>query len=102
MDIGKEQIQSKRTVGKLNGKPVLELVTKGGLHMIIAQKGDKHEAIGTGPHVAVAKHIAAKREPEIEFTELSKADYMEPYLYMSVVPEYERLTDMLQNTWERM
>lgn len=102
MNIDKEQIQSKRTIGKLKGQPVLELVTKGGLHMVIAQKGGKHEAIGIGPHVAVAKHIASKKEPEIVFTELSKADYMEPYLYMALVPEYERLTDLFQSTWERM
>jgi hypothetical protein len=102
MDISKEQIASKKTIGQYKGKPVLELVTKGGLHMVIAHKDGKHEAIGSGPHSAVARHIASKREPDMQLTELSKADYMEPYLYLAMVPEYERLTDLIQDTWERM
>jgi hypothetical protein len=102
MNIDKEQIASKRTVGTYKGKPVIELVTKGGLHMMVGQKDGKHEAFAAGPHSAVAKHIASKREPDIVFTELSKADYMEPYLYMAIVPEYERLTDLIKDTWERM
>lgn len=101
MDIKQEHIAYKKTIGKLDGKPVFELGTTGGLHLVIVSKGGSTEVKGTGPHPEIARYIAQKQEPKIQYTELSKSDYMEPYLFMPLVPEYERLTDMVQKAWGR-
>lgn len=100
MDIKKEHIAYKKTVGKKGGSQVIELGTTGGLHLVIVQEGGKPVVRGSGPHAAVARYIAQKQDPDIEYTELTKSDYMEPYLFMALVPEYERLTKMIQRTWE--
>lgn len=99
MDIKKEHIASKKVVGKLDGKNVFELATTGGLHLIIADKNGKPEAIGTGPHRAVSRYIAEKRNPEIQWTELSKADHIEPIFFQHLIPQYEELTDQLISIW---
>lgn len=100
MDIKKEHIAYKKTVGRVGKSQVMELGTTGGLHLVIVQKDGKPVVAGSGPHAAVARYIAQKQNPDIEYTELSKSDYMEPYLFMAIVPEYERLTKFIQNTWE--
>jgi hypothetical protein len=101
MNIKKEHIAYKKSVGKLNGKEVIELATTGGLHMLIHNKGANPEVLAAAPHPAIARHIASKREPEVVFTELSKSDYMEPYLYVAMVPEYERMTDYIRSVWSK-
>jgi hypothetical protein len=93
MDIQSEHIASKKKIGILKGKPVVELVTTGGLHLIVTGKMGKMEALGAGPHRAVARYIAEKKEQDIQWTELSKADYMEPELFLDLIPKYETLTN---------
>lgn len=92
MDIPTEQIAYKKKVGKLDGNPVIELATTGGLHLVVTARGGKVETLGTGPHRAVARHIAKKRQPEIQWTELAKADHVEEVYMTPVLPKYEALT----------
>lgn len=97
MQIDQAQLAGKpRKVGTRAGKPVMELATKGGLHLIVSSRDGRFETLGTGPHRAVARFIAKKKAPEIQWTDLSKADHIEPEHFMHLVPRYEALTQELR------
>lgn len=97
MDIREEEVAYKKKVGKLDGHPVIEVGLKGGLHLLFHAKNGKIETLGAGPHRAVARHIAKKKtEDKIEFTDLSKADHIEPEHFADVLPYYEALTDAMR------
>lgn len=93
MDITSEHLASKKQIGKIKDLPVWELATTGGLHLIVAMRGGRIETLGTGPHRAVARHIAMKREPDLVLTELSKSDHVDVEHFQVLLPEYEALTD---------
>jgi len=95
MEIEAKHIKSERRVGTLHGKPVVEVVTYGGLNMIVVEKAGKVETIGAGPHRAVSRYIAQKNEPDLIITELSKSDYVSIESILSVLPRYEDLTRKL-------
>lgn len=97
MEITEKQLQGKpKQVGTWNGKKVLHIATKGGLHMIVAPNGAGWETLGAGPHVAVSKHIAGKKHDDIVWTGLSKADWVDPDCYLVLLPKYEALTEALR------
>jgi hypothetical protein len=94
MDLNAKQIDEKpKKVGVLKGKPVFHLRTKGGLHLLVTAAGTGYQTLGTGPHRAVARHIAQKHEPEIVWSELSKADHVDISTFALVLPKYEELTE---------
>ena len=94
MDIRSEEVAYRKKVGKLDGNPVIEVGLKGGLHLIFAAKHGKFETLGAGPHRAVARYIAKKKtEDKIEFTDLSKSDFIEPEHFADILPRYEAITD---------
>lgn len=70
----------------------MEVVTKGGYHLIVAPKGNSFETLGVGPHRAVARSIAAKHHKSIKWTELSKGDWIDPQEYEHLLPKYEEIT----------
>lgn len=86
-------IATKKRIGTCEGKPVVELMTSGGLYMVVMNKNGELDTLGTGPHRAVARFIAKKREPKLVITELSKSDWLDEAAILSVLPKYERLTD---------
>lgn len=97
MQIDTKQIDEKpKKVGNLRGKPVFHLRTKGGLHILVMQKNGTYETLGTGPHRAVARHIANKYEPDIVWSELSKSDHVDPEAYALILPKYEEVTEALR------
>lgn len=98
MDIRAEEVAYTKRVGKLDGASVFEVGLKGGLHLIcVSRAGKKFEPLGAGPHRAVARHIAKKKtENRIEFTDLSKADWIEPEHFADVLPQYEAMTGALR------
>ena len=93
MNIQPKHIASRKRIGTLDGKPVVEAVTTGGLWLVVTQKSDGVYTLGTGPHRAVARYIARKREPKLEITELSKSEDLLESAILSVAPKYEALTD---------
>ena len=96
MNITANQIALKKRVGTLHGRPVMQLTTKGGLVMIVCQKNEGENFIASaGPHPAIAKYIAEKKEPDIVFSELSKSDYVDEASILSVYDKYVALTDQL-------
>lgn len=88
-----QHIGSKKRIGTLDGRPVVELCTTGGLYMVVTNKNGAVETLGTGPHRAVARYLAKKREPKLLVTELSKSDWLDEPTILSVAPKYEALTE---------
>lgn len=100
MDITPQHVSYKKQVGLFKGKPVWEIATTGGFHLLVGLKGGEQHTFGTGSHRAIARHIARKREPELVITELSKSDSVPLECYQHLLPEYEALTDRF-NSLER-
>lgn len=94
-DLKPEDIQRKKTIGTLDGAPVIEVETTGGFHMVVVAKGGSVRTLGTGPHKVVARYIAEKRNPSIKLTELAKADWVPVDAFQHLLPAYEALTDRL-------
>jgi hypothetical protein len=90
-------------IGTHGKDPIYQCKTKGGLYLII-KKGDNgkgFDVMATGPHRAVARHIAMKNFEDIVFTELSKSDHVGIENFALIIPEYEALTARLQNLMEK-
>ena len=69
MKISLEQLKGKpRKIGTSKGKPVFEILTKGGLAIVVY----KGVILGAAPHIAIAKFQARQKEPYIMWDELSK------------------------------
>jgi hypothetical protein len=94
MDIKPNEIIYKKEVGKCNGDSVVELTTRGGLHMII-KGGKSPETLGVGSHRAIARHIAGKKK-NVTWTELSKSDLLEPEAFAGLLTKYENMTDAIR------
>lgn len=97
IDISPKHVLSKKVVGKLNGKPVMEVKTTGGYNLVVTMKGGSVEVLGVGPHRAISRYIAERKEPDLEWTELSKSEYVDPESFMAMVPKYEELTDQFRS-----
>jgi hypothetical protein len=95
MDIPLKQISYKKKIGKLGSDPVIEIGTKGGFHLVVCARKGCVTTLGTGSHPAIARHIAKKKEPEIEFTELSKGDEVLFEHYQFLLPKYELITQKI-------
>lgn len=74
MNISPGQVASKKKVGWLNQTPVWAIETIGGLNLMVVVRGGKAEPLAVAPHRAVAKHLARKRCPQIQWAELTKAE----------------------------
>lgn len=96
MQIGSKDIAYKKRVGTLGTRPVFQVGTKGGLHVMVMIKNGVVETIAAGPHAAVCRHIAKKRYDDIVFTDLAKGDYVDPSAFQHLLPQFEALTDRLR------
>lgn len=89
-------------VGKLGKKDVYQYKTKGGFYMVGVPKVGGMEMLGSGPHRAVARIVAEKtvakkdESEDLVWTELSKADHVDPAHYEFILPEYEALTSRMR------
>jgi hypothetical protein len=97
MKIEEKHILSKRRIGTLDGQPVVEVETTGGLFMVVCQKSGALEICGSGPHRAVARFIAQKRNKDLKIMELSKSQVgqLDQASIDSCLPKYEAMTDLL-------
>lgn len=94
MQIQPQEIDYKERIGETDdGSPVMELGLKGGLHIVCSVRGPKIEYLGVGPHRAVARYLAKKRQPSIRLTSLAKSDWVDPYTFQHLVPTYESITN---------
>lgn len=93
MNITSAHIESKHQIGTLKGRPVVEIATTGGLHLIVTPNGTGVLTLGAGPHRAVARHIAKKRNPDLMITELAKSEDVAVEYFEADVPRCEAFTD---------
>ena len=91
MQIRPQEIDYRKDIGTLDGRPVIELGLKGGLHLVLTTNGPKIDYLGVGPHRAVARFMAKKRQPNIQFQELSKAEDAPVSTFQHLVPQYEAM-----------
>lgn len=97
MNITAKQLACKpKKVGELEGDDVMEVQTKGGLTILVVSKKDKTETIGLASHPAIARHIAQKDHPTIEFTSLEKSEMLPEEVLMANLPEFLELTRRVQ------
>lgn len=96
IQIPSSQIKIKKKIGTLHGEPVILVSTVGGLSMVVSPQDGKVKTLGVGSHKSIAKHIASKRNPDIQWTELNKADEVETEHFEFLLPKYETLTDSFQ------
>jgi len=89
-------IKTKKQVGTVNSKPVWELQTTGGLWVNVLGKGAGFEVIGTGPHRGVARYISEQKQPNVQWSDLAKADWHDPASFAFILPKYIAFTDALR------
>ena len=92
INIKPEHVETKKIVGRLGTNKVFHILTTGGLHMIIVAKSVP-ETLGLGSHRCISRHLAQKREPNIVWTDLEKADFIPLEFYQDQLPKYEALTE---------
>ena len=97
MDIRPQEIETKKTIGTLDGHQVIELALKGGYHIVCALRGPKVDYLGVGPHRAVARFMARKRNAGLKITELSKSEDVDPSTFMDILPKYEKIRDAMNS-----
>jgi hypothetical protein len=89
-----QEIDYREKIGETeDGNPIMELGLKGGLHIVCSVRGPKIDYLGVGPHRAVARYLAKKRQPSIRLTSLAKSDWVDPACFQDIVPKYEEITD---------
>lgn len=99
MEIDAKQLDKRfppRKVGLLKGRPVMHVRCKGGWQFVCAPKGTAWETLGAGHHWVVAQHLAGRHEPDITWTELSKADHVDIRAYEYLLPEYQAVTERIR------
>ena len=85
-------------IGMLANRPVFQAKTKGGYHMVFTHKtgSTAPELLGAANHRAIARHIAAKKNEDLVFTELSKSEHINIEHYSHLIPDAIELTDRLR------
>lgn len=98
MNITPEQLKGKpKKIGDLDGNPVMEVETKGGLFLVMTKANGKPKTLGVGSHPAVAAHIAERDFPGLKITELSKSEALEPQVLRAEVARSLPLTRRIQS-----
>lgn len=96
MHLEPRQIASKKIVGKRGNYPVWAIATIGGLHMVVGVNKGKAETLAVSSHPGLSKYMAKKRDPELEWTELSKSEDIDPKHFQKQLPIYESLTEQFR------
>ncbi len=101
MNLKSEDIESKKTVGDLDGHPVIQITTTGGLTLLVSPSGEGVITLGSGPHPAVSRHLAKARYPKLRLTQLAKSDWVDPSTFEHLLPKYEALTTLCNKLLQR-
>ncbi len=89
-------------MGKLDGKDVFQLETKGGLFLVATlEDTGKPKVLAMAPHPGVSKHMAQAKKPEIAW-DLTKSEGLYSYdlpleSFAHLLPKYEALTALYQS-----
>ena len=84
---------SKSIVGKLGNKVLWAVSTIGGLHLVESGSPDGSKAVlGAGSHRAVARMVAKRLQPEIEWTMLEKSQAIDERDMADILLFWEAVT----------
>jgi hypothetical protein len=97
INIEEKHVKLRKRVGTWHGSPVTLVTTHGGFNIVAVKDGDRMKTLGTGPHPGMAKLIARKLNPDLELTELSKADYEAFERNDVLVEKYIKVTQHLND-----
>lgn len=87
-----------KKVGELDGLPVMEVETKGGLFLLMMKTSHgKPKTLGAGSHPGVAAHIAERDFPGLKLTALSKSEALDPQILRAEVSRCLPITRRLQS-----
>jgi|WetSurMetagenome_2_1015567.scaffolds.fasta_scaffold54987_6 hypothetical protein len=93
MVIPGDEIIYRTAIGKQGDATLWAVGTCGGLHLIEARapSGTK-KILGVGSHRGVARHIAKRNNPDVEFTILEKSLELNENDFKDVLPFWELVT----------
>lgn len=98
MVIPQDEVCYRQIIGKLGDKALWAVGTIGGLHLVEARSPDgKREVVGAGSHRAVARFIAKRSNPDIEWTMLEKSAEVDPRDFQDVLPFWEAVTENVRS-----
>ena len=83
----------------LKNRPVYALGLVGGLHVILTQTPTGFESLGTGTNREIAKFVAQRSSPEIQFDDLCKTE--RPVMSPAMVREFEELNRQINSALRR-
>lgn len=95
MKIPKEQVLSKKIVGKRGTANVWLVRTVGGLNLICIESPGNAEIAAMASHPAMAEFLAQKKSPDIEYTSLRKSEPITFNENDPVVKKYSALSDAI-------
>lgn len=72
----------------------------GGIHTVLV--GNDPSPVGAGNHAALARYVAKKALPGIEFDSLEKSDYVPYAAVADLMPEAESLTRQIRARFEEL
>lgn len=98
MNISKEQLHFlPKRIGHIDGVPVFETMTKGGLVLLILG-GGAGKLVAAGPHRGFAIPLAKQRHPEFVLDELSKSEkYDDISAFKHLMPVWSDIVDRVNN-----
>lgn len=83
------QERYRRLVGSLGSRPVYQIGGIGGIHVVAAGR----EILGMGTLGALARHVAKRAHPDIEFNDLEKSEAVDARAFPAgMVAEWEANT----------
>jgi hypothetical protein len=97
MIIPGDEVISRNIVGKLGDKVLWAISTIGGLNLVEARSSNgARSVIGAGSHRAVARMIAKRTNPDIEWTVLEKSSEIDPRDVEDILPFWQAVTLRVQ------
>jgi hypothetical protein len=98
MYLNESELLYKKKIGKVGKKAVFGIGNIGGLHLIAQQNDDGSlTTLGAGSHKGVARHIAKKYAPTIEYDMLEKSDDgFHVSDFAEILPFWESVTQKLK------
>lgn len=98
MTISPKEIQSRKRIGHLGSKAVVEISSIGGYKVVgVQEPTGKIKILGAGNHRGVARFLAKKNEPKLEIDELEKSEDFRLEDFAEFLPFWEQVTDRLIN-----
>lgn len=91
--VTQEQLKDNpKKIGKTKNGVVYHMLTKGGLNIIMGKMTSGSRVLGCANHIAIARFLARKIDPDIVFDELSKSEDLPVEVFSHLVPFWEQYT----------